>query len=395
MFLRFYKLEERLPFGWDQVRDAWVMRWIVIDGKWPLLGPVAKLNAFNVGVIYYYLLLPFYYVFKLDPIAGGIFAGVVSTITWLILFYVTKKIFSYDIALLAAFIYAVSFYIVDFDRTPWNVDLIPLVSLIVFYSLYRISEEEFIFIPIAAAAAGFAFHVHFTAIFYPLIILLAFPLLPSKKKVIKYAIFSLPVFLVWFIPNIISELITTDRQGHRMLEYIQTYYHGLHLRRVLQLAKDAFIEFETLLMFKLIKPLKYILFPLFSFIYLLAKPTQRRFTLVYFISLWFLIPWFVFSLYSGEITIYYFASTRPIVAIILAFLTTAIFKAKNLVLKTAIVCFWLFYLYVNLNKFLNVPQSRFISTKESAKQLVERGETVPFEENNPTSYLYHMYADRK
>src|SRR3989304_8414777 len=77
VFLRFFELEDRLQFTWDQIQNAWVMKDILDDEKWPLLGMPAKLNAgFSIGPAYYYLLLPFYKIFDLDPIASGVFAGV-------------------------------------------------------------------------------------------------------------------------------------------------------------------------------------------------------------------------------------------------------------------------------------------------------------------------------
>jgi len=75
-YLRLFELEDRIQFTWDQVQNAWIMKEMLIDGAWPFVGMIAKQNAgLFVGPAYYYLLVPFYALFHLDPIAGGFFAA--------------------------------------------------------------------------------------------------------------------------------------------------------------------------------------------------------------------------------------------------------------------------------------------------------------------------------
>jgi 4-amino-4-deoxy-L-arabinose transferase-like glycosyltransferase len=167
LFLRFFELEERMQFTWDQVENAWMMKNILIDGKLPLQGMVAKGNTgFYIGPGYYYLLAPFYKIFELDPVAGAYFAGTVSFITWLVLIVVAKRLFNNQTALLAGFLYAITQYIIGFDRIAWPVVFIPLISIAIFYFLWQVTQgnnKAFLFL---ALFQGFAFHFHFTAIFF-------------------------------------------------------------------------------------------------------------------------------------------------------------------------------------------------------------------------------------
>jgi len=68
LFLRLYKLDTRLPFGWEQERDAFFVR-DILRGKLTLIGPrVVGPGGFFLPPYFFYLLSPFYFLFKLNPL---------------------------------------------------------------------------------------------------------------------------------------------------------------------------------------------------------------------------------------------------------------------------------------------------------------------------------------
>ena len=69
MYLRFYKIEYIQSFGWDQGRDAWLVR-DIINGKIVLNGPRTGIGHFHLGPLWYYLLVPFYLLTNLDPVGA-------------------------------------------------------------------------------------------------------------------------------------------------------------------------------------------------------------------------------------------------------------------------------------------------------------------------------------
>src|SRR5438034_8178017 len=95
-------------------------------------------TGFYIGPVYYYLIALVYWITNLNPIASGIFAGITSICTFLVLFFVTRKLFSFTTALVAVFINTVCFNAIIFDRVQWPVDFIPAVSLLLFYFLYKV-----------------------------------------------------------------------------------------------------------------------------------------------------------------------------------------------------------------------------------------------------------------
>jgi len=394
IFLRFYQLEAKSPFGWDQVNTAWAAKDIIVDHRVFLSGPDPKggSTGLYIGPAYYYLAALFYFLTNLDPIASGLFAGTVSVITSLTLFYIVKKMFSFITAFIAIFIYSISS--IGFDRTQWGVNLIPLVSILVFYALYRIiitKDERFLML--LAFSLGLAFQVHFTTIvFVPVIALLTIPFFPRTKKMIKYFLLSLPIFFIWLLPAIWTFLSNSNHYLSNSVTFSNTYNHGFHLRRFLQLANDAFIEFPS---FQSLKFVRFIFLPAFFLIYYLKNHKRSSIIFFYLISLWILVPWIVLSLYSGEITNYYFSLSMPIALIILSYIITSLIELKKLFINFVIFIFGIYFSFVNISAFFKTNFPGLSGSRIHVKSMIKNGKMVPFVRGDPASYLYYIYTRKK
>lgn len=380
LFLRFFQLDSRSPFGWDQVDNAWVSKNIIVNHEFPLVGMVAKQSSgIFIGTAYYYMIAFFYWIFNLNPIASGVFAGVTSIFTFLVLFYVTKKIFSVGVALIAVFINTVAFSGIVFDRLQWPVNFIPAISLIIFYSIYKIIVGEPKYLLLLALALGFSFHIHFTSIYFPIMIFLSLIFFPKTKEMLKYILIALPIFFFWLIPSIIV-FLQNQQYGSSVFQYGNSYYHGFHLRRVLQLANDALIQFEPFLTFSILKPVKFILVPLFIVVYLFKSLSKDKLALCYLVILWFIIPWFVLSTYSGEISDYYFSTNRFIVVIIIAYLLAKTFLLKNWIPKIILSCFLIYYVVFNVSKSLSYKEGGIYERSKKVFKAIKEGKEIGFQE---------------
>src|SRR5258708_591769 len=347
-FLRFYQIAERNPFGWDQVDNAWAAKEIIVNHWYPLIGMVAKQNSgFYIGPLYYYVIAIVYFFTNLDPIASGIFAGISSILAFLGLFWVAKKLFSFEVALIAGFIYTVSSRQIIFDRVQWPVNFIPIVSLLVFYFLYKVITGEKKHILTVSVLIGLAFQMHFTAIFFPIIVFLTLPFFPWAWSTVGYLFGGILILIASLIPNIIYELQTKHSESSSMKTFGGSYYHGFHIRRVIQIIGDAFIQFQAYFTFDLFTIAKYFLVPIFFVVYLWKQLANPKIKLCYLVLLWFIVPWFVFATYSGEITDYYFASNRFIALLIIAYLLYRIF-AINIFFKIIIIGVLLLYGFFNI-----------------------------------------------
>ena len=393
IFLRFFDIEKRAVFGWDQVVNSWVVKDMILFGHRPLLGMIAKANTgFYIGPGFYYLLLPFYYVFRLDPIAGQVFAGVVSVISFIIFFLISDKIFRGKIALIASFIYTFSSHVLIFDRIPWPVIFIPVTSIVIFFSLWKVLNGEAKYLLLAAATVGFAFHTHFTAIYYVIIISILMPWILWKIPNAWIRLFqSIPLFLLFLIPNFIAEINAKFMYAHSMTGYLGSNYHGIHAQRIFQLSKDAFIEFLSILekmSFMKYIPIYYFILP-GLFIYLLFRKNEIR--LVVLTILWFTVPWIVMSVYRGEITNYYFSITRPLVVIIIAYVSVETIKINKYIFSIVMLFLALYFTYININQYLKSSLSKLPGQKEYVKKIIREGKMIEFNPIEPEPYLYEIY----
>jgi len=280
---------------------------------------------------------------------------------------------------------------INFDRVQWPVNFIPSVSLIIFYALYRFLLGDLKYIFLLAGGIGFAFHTHFTAVFYPLIVLLCLPFFPRKRKLLLYLPLALLIFLLFLVPNIVYEIQSRGSSSGSLIKYLSTYYHGLHLVRVMQLTKDAFIEFENFLLPQ-VKFLKYLALPIVLIIILLKIERKKALVLDYLFILWFLVPWLVFSVYSGEISNYYFSINLPIALITVSFLTWQILEMKIIPLKILVVIFWSYFAIVNIQSFFKIHPQGLKVQKQKVLEAISRGEKIEFKQGVPESYLYYIYT---
>lgn len=105
MYLRFYRIYDTQPFGWDQARDAWKTR-DILTGQVVLNGPRTGIGHFHLGSLWYYFLAPFYYFSKLNPISANYLNFIINLFNILALSWVTKKIYSERTAILVTILYS-------------------------------------------------------------------------------------------------------------------------------------------------------------------------------------------------------------------------------------------------------------------------------------------------
>src|SRR3989338_6156537 len=68
--LRTYQLSPYLQFLGDEGRDVLVVKRMIVDHNWTLLGPSASVGGFYIGPLYYYFMIPFLALSKLDPVGS-------------------------------------------------------------------------------------------------------------------------------------------------------------------------------------------------------------------------------------------------------------------------------------------------------------------------------------
>lgn len=396
VFLRFYQIDIKNPFGYDQVDNAWAAKNIIVNHWYPLVGVVVKQNSgVHLGPVYYYMLTVFYWMLNLNPISSGVFAGFTSIFTFLSLFYIVKKLFSWEVALIAVFINTFSITEIISDRVQWNVGFLPAISLIIFYLLYKVTlGEPKKLIPLTIVI-GFGLSIHFTVVFFLIILFLSLPFFPRTKETVKYFLISTPIFLIWLSPNIIYGFIHKSYNSSAV-SYFLANYHGFHLRRMIQLTGDAFIQFNHYFLLDKIFSLKFLLVPLFFAIYLYKSFSRNKLIFCYLVFLWFVVPWVIFTAYSGELSDYYFSINRFIALFIISYLIHSFWKLKIVFAKVIVVILLGAYGMYNFINFLPYKDTvNLHEVEKKAKKAIDEGRRIEFQEGVPETYLYYYYMRQK
>ena len=142
LFLSFYRVSELYGYGFDQERDYFAVKAIVADHKFTLIGPrVVSSAGFFLGPFYYYLQVPFFILFRGDPLYGAYFTAAINFLTYLLIYFLLSRLTS---SRLTAFTAAL-LWLTTANRTGWNVSFVPLFFLLFIYFYKRPLLLTFIF----------------------------------------------------------------------------------------------------------------------------------------------------------------------------------------------------------------------------------------------------------
>jgi len=219
-FLRFYKVESLAVFLSDQASDSTKVLEMT-HGHLTLLGPITSVGGFFNGPIVYYLMLPFYWILKGQPVAGTVFQTVLQIATIPFIFLVGKKLKNETVGFLAAFFFAVSPLMVDYSRAAFNSYPAVFFSTLIIYLFLKITDRQSIWLTlIMGVAIGFIIQMHYFCITFVIVTFL-YPFLFEKK------LLSLNYFLTLFFgvvfgfsPFIVFELRHSFLNTHLFLKYL-------------------------------------------------------------------------------------------------------------------------------------------------------------------------------
>jgi 4-amino-4-deoxy-L-arabinose transferase-like glycosyltransferase len=174
-FFRFSNLDRRTIFDWDQERDAFVIKDLLINHKFSLIGPrVVGPEGFFLGPYFTYLITPSYVLTQFNPNAILVFVISYNVIFFFVSYLVIKRIFSQKIALLFLIFWTINPAIIAADIVAWNPLLVPLFMILGWYFVLRF---RWLFLGIFV---GLGINIHFQLVF--LIPYFIFYLIKAKKR---------------------------------------------------------------------------------------------------------------------------------------------------------------------------------------------------------------------
>jgi len=396
LYLRFYKIEQIQSFGWDQARDAWLVR-DIINGKIVLNGPRTGVGHFHLGPLWYYLLVPFYYFSNMDPASANYLNILVNIFNFIAVYYVTKKIYGEKNALFATLLFATNKYLIEINRVSWNVSPVIGVAILIFYGILKIiNNENYQWIPIIFFLLGLFIHLHFTFVFIVPIILISFLFTKNKKRTLFLSLISLPLILLWYIPNFLYDIQSKNTNVGLFNNFLKDYFiNAFHLRFFLYRINDGFIQYQalfqlpkTILLFKFIIPSIFVLISFFE------KNNKVR-ILNLLLILWFIVPSIGYSFYGGATSEYYMLMNSILVFYTVIYLQNKLLNFKIKIIPYILIIFWIIFIFFQTRSFwINRDYSGgLMKQKKSVLQRIKDNNKIGYNEGVIDSYLWQIWVE--
>ncbi len=332
-FLRIYNGAQLFDYTHDQDLAGWIIKDVVVNHHLRLIGQLTSTPGVFIGPIFYYLLIPFYLAFHMDPIGGIYLVLVLGLFTIWSVYFVFKEIFRKNVGIIGALIYAISPYTVFNDKRVVPTMPLMLWSVWFFYSLHLIIKGEqkkgFIF---AAVLVALIWHINFgLAILLPLYLVAVFV---SKKKIDFKSLFVSFVFVVVLsLPLILFEA----RHGFSQTNAIffsatksqGDVIHGMaKVKKIYDVVTKDVANVVWGYPAGIPKPLAFwIVFPV-SILLLFKKKLEKK--TFYIMMLWFVATAGFFSVYSKPVSEYYLDSLTIIWIAFISLGIATLFESKKL-----------------------------------------------------------------
>jgi len=312
LFLRFWQIDNRIQFNWDQERDAWQIKEI-LAGNFTLIGPrVLGADNFFLGPYFYYLLAPFYFFSHLHPRGMIYFLLFYNLLFFSFAWLFLKKRFSKKVAFPFLALWAVNPAIIKADVICWNPVVIPLLVLLLWFWLEKTKSEKGWFWPTGLGfllSLGINFHFQFMFI---IIFAIAYLVFDKFKEIKKWFLIAIG-FLFGFLPLIVFDLRHNFLNTKLLLKFIERHGQAgnwLAWRPVIQnYFQDGFsFPFPSLVAALILPILGFILLIQYKKISVFWRSAGFLFLII--------LP--VFAIYGQRPSEYYFNFLWPFLILMLA-----------------------------------------------------------------------------
>ncbi|MCR4306148.1 MAG: glycosyltransferase family 39 protein [Candidatus Daviesbacteria bacterium] len=225
IFFRTYQIIERFGYNHDSELFSWITKDIIVNQHPRLLGQLTSAPGIFIGPFFYYMLVPFFMLFQMDPIGALIPITIIGVLTTLSFYLVFSRLFNQTAGLIAAFLQAILFSWVTFDRqivpsTPSN-----LWTIWYFYTVIQIARGKFSVLPLLGVLIGLIWHIHIALL--PTLFALPFAFLISKKLPRKKEIvFFLIALFITNLPLLFFEARHNFSQTQSLIENFTSDHGG-------------------------------------------------------------------------------------------------------------------------------------------------------------------------
>lgn len=205
-----------MRFTGDEARDLLQAKNIIEQGIFPSLGPKIYRGHGHLGPAYAYLVAIPLWLSAYDPAGAVELVLFLDVVAIVLMYFLGRELFGNLAGLIGAGLYAVSFTMVFYARWCWHPSLVPLFTMLLFYSLIQILKGRVAFLPVVALSQGLLLQLHLST--GVLLVPVALALWQSRRSLGRWSIAaSALVFFVVLGPLLMHELRTGFHNTRTML----------------------------------------------------------------------------------------------------------------------------------------------------------------------------------
>lgn len=374
--LRLYKIREFVIFLGDEGRDALVVKRMIVDHKFTLLGPTASVGGFYLGPIYYYFMIPFLWASGFDPVGPAVMVALFGVATVFLLYKLVQKITAPFQAALTALLYSASPGIVMNSRSSWNPNIMPFFTLLSVYSLYLgITKKKSFWFLLAGIGYGIAIQSHYLGLILGPVLALAALVNLKPKNWIRVALTEMAGFVIGASLFITFEVRHGFPNSRNVLEFVSRGGNttGFRSRDLIWLFYDVLNRVFTAV-YKPSPIIKYaVAVSVIGFIFALFMEKRKNHSLspgTKIFLVWLVVGILGVGSYKGELHAHYFGFLFPVPFILLAYLFTTLYQSR-LCRQIIVVITLLFVVYsTNTLPIFGQGSNLINQTKNVASEII-------------------------
>lgn len=352
---RLYNYQTLFIYNQDQDLIGWFVKDIVYNNHFRLVGQETSTKGIFIGPLFYYFLIPFYWMAGFDPIGGFYGVLLVGIITLISFYYVFDKIFGKNVGLIASLIYAISTYTVFNDRWMVPTMTVFLWTIWFLYSLFLISKAKRGGFILAGILAGLIWNINMALVVLAPIVIYFVYTTRHKLKASFLSALIIGCFLV-SIPLLVFELRHSFLQTNSFVSALVTRQGDVisGAQKMEKVLKTISSTFQQIVFGNQLRAnhFMFISIAFLILIYLIAgKQLKNPFSTA--VVLWILLYVGFFAGYSKILSEYYLDGLVVIYILIFSLILNLLLRKSKILFYLVISSFVMCQLESLLNQNIN------------------------------------------
>lgn len=368
-YLRLWRIADYMTFLGDEGRDVLVVKRMIVDHKFTLLGPTASVGGFFLGPIYYYFMVPALWLSGLNPVGPAILVALFGVATIYLVYILGKTFFDKKAGLIAAALYALSPVVINYSHSSWNPNLVPFFSCLLILVLNKWSENKNLkYLFMAGLLMGIGLQLHYLFAFLG-VFTLAYILMTDKRIIWKEIGVIFFGFVVLYSPFLLFEIRHGFINTQMILKFIFTSSDtGFGLSTFFRNIFDVVWR----LFFRLVTDNDIRLGIIAIFIALYGIPKNKL------LILWLAVPLILFGFYKKPIYDYYFGIFFPVSFLLVGSGLAKLLRRNLIGIFALIIIFLLVVKNWQSRPFIYQPNKQLQQAENASKFILDKAGGKPF-----------------